>query len=202
MARYGSGSVPIGIGWKCTNCHRTHRSSIPRSASGNTRARRELTTGTSQPPRNWSAPCPESSGRCKSILNRSDPICFLFADRNVPLIMRGCIARAIALRKRTYQTLLLLAALAAGVVVFGEGGRSPGVIIMIITLVFADLANGPIPLKLVAPVILAGLLGFMMLGYYRNVRDLGLGEAVRVAYQRFDETPESDNAYEFTVVPQ
>ena len=71
---------------------------------------------------------------------------------------------------------------------------------MIITLVFADLANGPIPLKLVAPVILAGLLGFMMLGYYRNVRDLGLGEAVRVAYQRFGETPESDNAYEFTVM--
>src|ERR1035438_7669192 len=25
MARYGSGSVPIAIGWKGTNCHRTHR---------------------------------------------------------------------------------------------------------------------------------------------------------------------------------
>src|SRR5664279_4863803 len=95
MARYGSGSAPIATGWKCTNCHRTHRSSIPQSASGNTRARRELTTGTSRPPRNWSAPCPGSSETCKSILNRSDPICFLFADRNVPLIMRGCIAVAV-----------------------------------------------------------------------------------------------------------
>src|SRR5664280_1491643 len=92
MPRCGSGSVPIAIGWKCTNCRRTHRSSIPRSAFGNTRARPELTTGTSQPPRNWSAPCHGSSERCNSILNRSDPICFLFADRDVPLLMRGCIA--------------------------------------------------------------------------------------------------------------
>src|ERR1039457_562712 len=91
MPRCGSGSVPIAIGWKCTNCRRTHRSSIPRSAFGNTRARPELTTGTSQPPRNWSAPCHGSSERCNSILNRSDPICFLFADRDVPLLMRGCI---------------------------------------------------------------------------------------------------------------
>src|SRR6266478_1875356 len=92
MLRYGNGSVPIATGWKCTNCHRTHRSSIPRSGSGNTRARPELTTGTSRPPRNWPVPCPESLERCKTILSRSDPICFLFADRNVPLIMRGCIA--------------------------------------------------------------------------------------------------------------
>src|ERR1035441_8632757 len=92
MLRYGSGSVPIATGWKCTNCHRTHRSSIPRSASGNTRARPELTTGTSRPLPNWSAPCPGSSERCKTILSRSDPICFLFVDRHVLLIMRGCIA--------------------------------------------------------------------------------------------------------------
>src|ERR1035437_1073095 len=92
MPRCGSGSVPIAIGWKCTNSRRTHRSSIPRSAFGNTRARPELTTGTSQPPRNWSAPCHGSSERCNSILNRSDPICFLFAGRDVPLLMRGCIA--------------------------------------------------------------------------------------------------------------
>src|SRR6266478_5203839 len=91
MLRYGNGSVPIATGWKYTNCHRTHRSSIPRSGSGNTRARPELTTGTSRPPRNWPVPCPESLERCKIILSRSDPICFLFADRNVPLIMRGCI---------------------------------------------------------------------------------------------------------------
>src|SRR5437879_8604660 len=91
MLRYGNGSVPIATGWKCTNCHRTHRSSIPPSGSGNTRARPELTTGTSRPPRNWPVPCPESFERCKTILSRSDPICFLFADRNVPLIMRGCI---------------------------------------------------------------------------------------------------------------
>src|ERR1035441_6078044 len=91
MARYGSGSVPIATGWKCTNCRRTHRSSIPRSASGNTRARPALTTDTSRPPRNWSAPCPGSSERCNTILSQSDPICFLFADRYVPLIMRGCI---------------------------------------------------------------------------------------------------------------
>src|ERR1017187_5559317 len=92
MARYGSGSVPIATGWKCTNCRRTHRSSIPRSASGNTRARPALTTDTSRPPRNWSAPCPGSSERCNTILSQSDPICFLFADRYVPLIMRGCIS--------------------------------------------------------------------------------------------------------------
>src|SRR5665647_3633739 len=92
MARYGSGSVPIATGWKCTNCRRTHRSSIPRSASGNTRARPALTTDTSRPPRNWSAPCPGSSERCNTILSQSDPICFLFADRDVPLIMRGCVA--------------------------------------------------------------------------------------------------------------
>ena len=91
MARYGSGSVPIATGWKCTNCRRTHRSSIPRSASGNTRARPALTTDTSRPPRNWSAPCPGSSERCNTILSQSDPICFLFADRYVPLIMRACI---------------------------------------------------------------------------------------------------------------
>src|ERR1035437_381361 len=91
MARYGSGSVPIATGWKCTNCRRTHRSSIPRSASGNTRARPALTTDTSRPPRNWSAPCPGSSERCNTILSQSDLICFLFADRYVPLIMRGCI---------------------------------------------------------------------------------------------------------------
>src|ERR1035437_7383641 len=90
MARYGSGSVPIATGWKCTNCRRTHRSSIPRSASGNTRARPALTTDTSRPPRNWSAPCPGSSERCNTILSQSDPICFLFADRYVPLIMRAC----------------------------------------------------------------------------------------------------------------
>src|ERR1039457_2286098 len=96
MARYGSGSVPIATGWKCTNCRRTHRSSIPRSASGNTRARPALTTDTSRPPRNWSAPCPWSSERCNTILSQSDPICFLFADRYVPLIMRGCIAAHIA----------------------------------------------------------------------------------------------------------
>ena len=95
MPRCGSGSVPIAIGWKCTNCRRTHRSSIPRSAFGNTRARPELTTGTSQPPRNWSAPCHGSSERCNSILNRSDPICFLFADRDVPLLMRDCISKSI-----------------------------------------------------------------------------------------------------------
>src|ERR1019366_5410853 len=76
---------------KCTNCRRTHRSSIPRSASGNTRARPALTTDTSRPPRNWSAPCPGSLERCNTILSQSDPICFLFADRYVPLIMRGCI---------------------------------------------------------------------------------------------------------------
>lgn len=93
MARYGSGSVPIATGWKCTNCRRTHRSSIPRSASGNTRARPALTTDTSRPPRNWSAPCPGSSERCNTILSQSDPICFLFADRYVPLIMRDCIGR-------------------------------------------------------------------------------------------------------------
>jgi hypothetical protein len=29
--------------------------------------------------------------RCKTILSRSNPICFLFADSYVPLIMRGCI---------------------------------------------------------------------------------------------------------------
>src|SRR5437879_2517485 len=92
MLRYGNGSVPIATGWKYTNCHRTHRSSIPRSGSGNTRATPELTTGTSRPPRNWPVPCPESLERCKIILSRSDPICFLFADRNVPLLMRGCIA--------------------------------------------------------------------------------------------------------------
>src|SRR5580693_918641 len=38
------------------------------------------------------APCPVSSGKCKTILTLSDRICVLFADRNVPLIMRGCIA--------------------------------------------------------------------------------------------------------------
>src|ERR1035441_5592207 len=97
MLRYGSGSVPIATGWKCTNCHRTHRSSIPRSASGNTRARPELTTGTSRPLPNWSAPCPGSSERCKTILSRSDPICFLFVDRHVLLIMRGCIGVACCL---------------------------------------------------------------------------------------------------------
>jgi hypothetical protein len=69
---------------------------------------------------------------------------------------------------------------------------------MIITLVFADLAIGPIPLKLVAPVILAGMFGFMLLGYYRTVRDLGVVEAARVSYQRFGEHTESDNAGEFT----
>ena len=100
MARYGSGSVPIATGWKCTNCRRTHRSSIPRSASGNTRARPALTTDTSRPPRNWSAPCPGSSERCNTILSQSDPICFLFADRYVPLIMRGCICR----RRASFMT--------------------------------------------------------------------------------------------------
>src|SRR5450631_1310723 len=100
---YGIGSVPIATGWKCTNCHRTHRSSIPQSASGNTRSRPELTTGTSRPPRNWSAPCPESLERCKTILNRSDLICFLFADSYVPLIMRGCIvANDLAYERGTY----------------------------------------------------------------------------------------------------
>src|ERR1039458_9972060 len=89
MLRYGSGSVPIATGWKCTNCHRTHRSSIPRSASGNTRARPELTTGTSRPLPNWSAPCPGSSERCKTILSRSDPICFLF------VLPQGTISTAI-----------------------------------------------------------------------------------------------------------
>jgi hypothetical protein len=108
------------------------------------------------------------------------------------------LTRAIALHKRTYRTLFLLAALAAAVVLFGDGGRGPGVIIMIITLVFADLAIGPIPLKLVAPVILAGMFGFMLLGYYRTVRDLGVVEAARVSYQRFGEHTESDNAGEFT----
>src|ERR1039457_3647254 len=103
MPRCGSGSVPIAIGWKCTNCRRTHRSSIPRSAFGNTRARPELTIGTSQPPRNWSAPCHGSSERCNSILNRSDPICFLFADRDVPLLMRGCIVGAHDGRVPTHQ---------------------------------------------------------------------------------------------------
>src|SRR5580698_5575637 len=91
MPRYGSGSAPIATGWKCTNCHRTHQSSIRRSDSGSAGARPELTTATSRPPRNWSAPCPVSSGKCKTILTRSDRICVLFADRNVPLIMRGCI---------------------------------------------------------------------------------------------------------------
>ena len=100
MARYGSGSVPIATGWKCTNCRRTHRSSIPRSASGNTRARPALTTDTSRPPRNWSAPCPGSSERCNTILSQSDPICFLFADRYVPLILRGCILPKDILRLR------------------------------------------------------------------------------------------------------
>src|ERR1035437_4739676 len=95
MARYGSGSVPIATGWKCTNGRRTHRSSIPRSASGNTRARPALTTDTSRPPRNWSAPCPGSSERCNTILSQSDPICFLFADRYVPLIMRDCIVNCL-----------------------------------------------------------------------------------------------------------
>src|SRR6202007_449966 len=81
----------IATGWKCTNCHRTHQSSIRRSDSGSTRARPELTTATSRLPRNWSAPCPVSSGKCKTILTLSDRICVLFADRNVPLIMRGCL---------------------------------------------------------------------------------------------------------------
>ena len=31
------------------------------------------------------------SERCNTILSQSDPICFLFADRYVPLILRGCI---------------------------------------------------------------------------------------------------------------
>ena len=44
------------------------------------------------PPRNWSAPCPGSSARCKTIRSRSDPIYFLFADQYVPLLMRGCIS--------------------------------------------------------------------------------------------------------------
>src|ERR1039457_660729 len=104
MARYGSGSVPIATGWKCTNCRRTHRSSIPRSASGNTRARPALTTDTSRPPRNWSAPCPGSSERCNTILSQSDPICFLFADRYVPLIMRGCIEGKMMNRRRCWWT--------------------------------------------------------------------------------------------------
>ena len=103
MARYGSGSVPIATGWKCTNCRRTHRSSIPRSASGNTRARPALTTDTSRPPRNWSAPCPGSSERCNTILSQSDPICFLFADRYVPLIMRDCIAAIIGISASSAQ---------------------------------------------------------------------------------------------------
>jgi hypothetical protein len=89
-------------------------------------------------------------------------------------------------------------ALAAAVVLFGEGARSPGLIIMIITFVFADLAVGPISLKLVAPVVLAGLFGFMLLGHYRDIRDLGVAEATRVAYQSFGETTEADNAGEFT----
>src|SRR5664279_1793288 len=108
MPRCGSGSVPIAIGWKCTNCRRTHRSSIPRSAFGNTRARPELTTGTSQPPRNWSAPCHGSSERCNSILNRSDPICFLFADRDVPLLMRGCIEDIRVMKYQRLKNLVIL----------------------------------------------------------------------------------------------
>src|SRR5664279_806244 len=121
MPRCGSGSVPIAIGWKCTNCRRTHRSSIPRSAFGNTRARPELTTGTSQPPRNWSAPCHGSSERCNSILNRSDPICFLFADRDVPLLMRGCIAVSRRLRgENNSLTLTTMDELAETLMLQGE----------------------------------------------------------------------------------
>jgi hypothetical protein len=108
------------------------------------------------------------------------------------------LARAIALRKRTHLTLLLLGALAAAVVLFGDGGRSPGLIIMIITLVFADLVVGPLSLKLVALVVLAALFGFVLLGYYREVRDLGVGEATRVAYESVGENTEADNAGEFT----
>ena len=91
MQRFGIGSVPIATGGKYTNCHRTPRSSIPRSDCGNPRARPELTTDISQPPTNWSAPCPGCSERCRNSPSRSDLICFLFADRHVPLSIRGCI---------------------------------------------------------------------------------------------------------------
>lgn len=40
-----------------------------------------------------------------------NPICFLFADRHVPLIMRGCIAMAFALRGSVRARMVWLGAL-------------------------------------------------------------------------------------------
>src|SRR5580698_5863078 len=139
MPRYGSGSAPIATGWKCTNCHRTHQSSIRRSDSGSTRARPELTTATSRLPRNWSAPCPVSSGKCKTILTLSDRICVLFADRNVPLIMRGCLV--VGRRKTSHTELPRELAvrrsliLVAHTQIEGEIGKNPPVVLEIEALV-------------------------------------------------------------------
>src|SRR5450631_2221627 len=146
---YGIGSVPIATGWKCTNCHRTHRSSIPQSASGNTRSRPELTTGTSRPPRNWSAPCPESLERCKTILSRSDPICFLFADSYVPLIMRGCIpdiksSKEFAHEKNTKAPEGTATGVTTGGVIGGTLGLLAGIGALAIPGLGPFIAAGPI----------------------------------------------------------
>jgi hypothetical protein len=108
------------------------------------------------------------------------------------------LARVIKHGTRPYRYLFVIVILAAAVVIFGEGGRSPGGVIIIITFVFADLAIGPISPKLIAPVVVMGLLGFMLLGYYRTVRDLGPLAAATIAFESFNRSTDSDNAGEFT----
>jgi hypothetical protein len=97
-------------------------------------------------------------------------------------------------------TLALICGSAVVMILLGNGSRSPAMISVLIALVFADLTTGKLTWRILVPLGAAGMVCFLMLGYFRVYRDLGFYEALHVGYEEYQRSRSADAASEFTVM--
>ncbi len=115
----------------------------------------------------------------------------------------GCgllLGKTLRAGRKPLRTIGIIGLLALANYVFGEGERSPVIVALIITILFADAIAGPISLRSIGPALAILLLGFMFAGYFRMYREYGVAEAVSLAATDLWENNEEYTAGEFTAM--
>jgi hypothetical protein len=101
-------------------------------------------------------------------------------------------------RGARFATLLLIVFVGLLMMMLGDGTRHPSLIYILVALVFADCLISPLETSVIAVVAVLGLAAFLLFGYFRAYRNLGLREAAEVALDQYQRDKTSDAAGEFT----
>lgn len=112
----------------------------------------------------------------------------------------GCgllLARAVKNKRNVVRTVAIIGVLALVTYIFSTGERSPIIVAVILTILFADALAGPIRIRSIAPAVVVLLLGFLFSGYFRAYREYGILNAFDMAVGEFTQGGDQDPSGEF-----